>query len=126
MKPLVKHWFPLTHSSECMTTSWSAAAIQIRVRVSPAVHNEVSLRWMPCLLQPSLFMGLETSLEYVGLHVLTLGFRDIQRSKEIAYCSLIHGQVVQILLSVTNSAHPPLFLFVSSVLFAVPALSSCL
>ena len=55
MSPLVNRSSPLTHASHCMTTSWSAAATQTRVRVSTAMHHKVFLCRMLFLAQPSLF-----------------------------------------------------------------------
>ena len=38
MRSLVNHWSSLTHTSHCMTTSWPAAATQMRIRVSQAIQ----------------------------------------------------------------------------------------
>jgi len=74
MRSLVNHWSPLTHASHCMTTSRPAAATQTRARVSPAMQpNEffMPIRFLP---QPSLFLGLATSLEHADLHTLRIGY----------------------------------------------------
>ena len=40
-RTLVNCWSSLIHASHCMTTSWSAAATQTRVRVSPATQTKI-------------------------------------------------------------------------------------
>jgi len=50
MRPLVNHWPPLTHTSVCMTTSRPEAAIQMRARVSKAVHTKCFYNGCPSCL----------------------------------------------------------------------------
>ena len=64
IQPLVNHWSPLTHPSHCVTT----AATEMSIGVSPAMHCQVFLCWMPLLPLPSLFQYSRTSLGYAGLH----------------------------------------------------------
>jgi len=52
MRPLVSWWSPLSHTSHCTTTSWSAAATETEVTVSPDRHPRV-----PRLPQFSLFLA---------------------------------------------------------------------
>ena len=77
MRSLVNHWSPLTHATHFMTTSRPAAATQMRLTVSIAMHSKskskVCLRQMLFPLQPSLFPGVWTSSECAGLHTLRLG-----------------------------------------------------
>ena len=72
MRPLANRRSPLTHTSHCMTTNRPAAATQMRARASPAMHPKVFLCHMSFL-----FPGLETSPEYVGLHILRLGYNRV-------------------------------------------------
>ena len=85
MRLLVNRWSPLTHTSHSVTTSWPAAATQTRVRVSTAMQPR-SLRLMPFLPQPSLFLGLRTRSEYAGSHTLRLGYK----LKQSVDCSAWH------------------------------------
>ena len=71
MRPLVDCWSHLTDASHCMTTSRPPATTQTRVTVSPAEYLKVCLCQMSFLPQPFLFLGLETSLEYVRLRLKT-------------------------------------------------------
>ena len=66
-RPSVNCWSILTHTSHCMT----AAATQMRVRVSPAMHPKVFLRQVPFLPPLSLFPGLRTSSESAGLRTVS-------------------------------------------------------
>jgi len=69
IRPLVNHWSPVTNASHCMTTSRPAAATQMRVRVSQAMHRDI-FTLMPLLLKPSLFPAFGTGPAYAGLHTL--------------------------------------------------------
>ena len=74
MRLLVNHWSPLTHASHCMTTSRSAAARQMRMTVSPAMHPNFPIFTpdvLPACHQPSLFLGLDTGSEYAALYTET-------------------------------------------------------
>ena len=71
MRPLVDCWSHLTDASHYMTTSRPPATTQTRVTVSPAEYLKVCLCQMSFLPQPFLFLGLETSLEYVRLRLKT-------------------------------------------------------
>ena len=55
MRLLVNYWSPLTHTSHCMTTSWSATATQMKVRVSPTMHPNVFYAKCPSCSNPSNF-----------------------------------------------------------------------
>jgi len=57
MRLLVNRWYPLTHASHCMTTSWPAAATQTRARLSPAMYPKVLLRRMPSCHYPPYFQA---------------------------------------------------------------------
>ena len=65
VRPLVSRWFPANY----MTTSWPAAATKMRAKVSPAMHLDMQ---MPFLPQPSLSLGLGTSLEFGFLAVVAV------------------------------------------------------
>ena len=65
-KPLVDRCSALSHASQCMTTSRSAAATQSRVRVSPAMHPRYFYAGCPSCRNHPIF-GLEDQLRICWL-----------------------------------------------------------
>jgi len=55
MRPLLNYWYPLTHTSHCMTISRSAVATQMTARVSPAMHHKYFYARCPPCHNPSYF-----------------------------------------------------------------------
>ena len=90
IRPLVNRWSPVTNASHCMTTSRPAAATQMRVRVSQAMHRDI-FTLMPLLLKPSLFPAFGTGPEYAGLH--TLNFKTYMKNP---YMTSIQNHTLQL------------------------------
>jgi len=103
MRSLVNHWSPLTHATHFMTTSRPAAATQMRLTVSIAMHSKskskVCLRQMLFPLQPSLFPGVWTSSECAGLHTLRLGSTTKTKTSDL----LLYFKVSKVNINVTQS-----------------------
>jgi len=57
MRSLVNRWSPPTHTTHCMTTSWPAAATEMRVRVSPAVQPRYFYALCPSCHNPPYFQA---------------------------------------------------------------------
>ena len=87
MRSLVNHWSPLTHASHCTTTSRSAAATQMRAKVSLTVQPKV-LSCLSChnpttsQTHSSAFTGCESRstysirLQYWATKFFTIPRRD--------------------------------------------------
>ena len=103
MRSLVNHWSRLTHATHFMTTSRPAAATQMRLTVSIAMHSKsqskVCLRQMLFPLQPSLFPGVWTSSECAGLHTLRLGSTTKTKTSYL----LLYFKVSKVNINVTQS-----------------------
>ena len=83
MRLLVNYWSPLTHTSHCMTTSWSATATQMKVRVSPAMHPNVFYAKCPSCSNPSNFWAwawLRTCWRPVYSETTQLNSTDLLRA----------------------------------------------
>ena len=85
MRSLVNRWSPLTHKSNCMTTSRSAAATQTRARVSTAMHSTALLHQMTFLPQPYLSPSLRTGSKNAGMHTLRLGYQCQMLKQQLTY-----------------------------------------